>query len=149
MAQWKWRDASGQTHVSDRPPPPDIADRDVLQRPREAARRPEPSAVPASAAASAASGPAIGEARQRVDPELEARRRQAEQEQQAKAQQEEERRAAARAENCRRAREHQRTLESGMRVARINEKGEREYMSDAQRSSELQRTREAAAANCQ
>ena len=38
-AQWKWRDSRGQIHVSDIPPPREVPDRDVLQRPEAPARR--------------------------------------------------------------------------------------------------------------
>ena len=52
----------------------------------------------------------------------------------AKAKAEEQRVAAAKAENCKRAREQIRTLESGMRMARINDKGEREVLDDKARA---------------
>ena len=68
QAQWKWRDAKGQIHVSDLPPPRDIPDKDVLQRPAVVARA-------AAQAASAASAPEA--AKPGVDPELEARKRRA------------------------------------------------------------------------
>ena len=32
-AQWKWKDARGQVVISDTPPPRDIPERDVLQKP--------------------------------------------------------------------------------------------------------------------
>jgi hypothetical protein len=138
FAQWKWRDKSGHVTVSDLPPPRDIADKDVLQRPSEVVRR--------SAAAPAASAPAS--AALRVDPELEARRKRAEQEQSAQRRVEEERTAADRAENCRRAQAHLRSLDSGMRLSRVNEKGEREILDDKQRAEESRVAREAIAANC-
>ena len=84
----------------------------------------------------------------RVDAELDARIRKAEQEQKAKAKAEEERVAASRAENCQRARQQLAALESGMRVARMNDKGEREYLDDAQRASEVQRARQLIASEC-
>ena len=40
------------------------------------------------------------------------------------------------------------TLDSGMRMARINDKGEREILDDQQRAAELQRTNQAIAENC-
>jgi hypothetical protein len=144
-AQWKWKDASGQVHISDRPPPADVPDTSIIQRPATpTARR----AVPAAANASvAASGPTAA-SKPRVDAELDARIRKAEQEQKAKAKAEEERVAASRAENCQRARQQLAALESGMRVARMNDKGEREYLDDAQRASEVQRARQLIASEC-
>lgn len=146
QAQWKWRDADGQIHVSDRPPPNDIPEKNLLQRPKLPTAR----AATAGAAASAASAPGAtaSTAAPRVDPELEARRRKADQEQQAKAKADEERNAAIRADNCRRARQNLATLESGVRIARANEKGERVILDDAARAAELRETQQAIQSNC-
>jgi hypothetical protein len=140
-AQWKWRTANGQIQYSDLPPPPGVSEKDILQRPTAASLR---AAAPTTApAASAASQPGKS-----LDPELEARRKKNEQEEAAKAKAEEQRVAAAKAENCNRAREQLRTLESGMRIARVNEKGEREILDDKLRADETKRARDVAAANC-
>ena len=56
--------------------------------------------------------------------------------------------AAVRAENCTRAKEQMRTLDSGTRITRTNEKGEREFLDDKARAQEVQRTREALASEC-
>jgi hypothetical protein len=142
QAQWKWRDKTGQVHVSDLPPPRDVADKDVLQRPAVAA--PMRAAPAAASAASAASPPALA----RVDPELEARRKKADQEQTEQQKQEEARRTTERAENCRRAKEQVRSMESGMRIARVNEKGEREFLDDKTIAAEAQRARNIAYSEC-
>jgi hypothetical protein len=146
-AQWKWRDATGRITVSDRPPPREVADKDILQRPFQAQRRDalEPSA-PAASAASAP--PAARPAPPSVDRDLEARKRAAEQEKAAKAKAEENKLAAQRADNCRRARSHLATLESGQRMARINEKGEREIIDDKTRAEEMRTVREVMSTEC-
>ncbi len=141
-AQWKWRDKDGNITVSDRPPPRDVADKDILGRPTVARR----SALQPASAASAAS--AAADAKGPLDREVEARRRAAEQEQAAKAKADEARTSAQRAENCQRARAQIGTLESGQRLARVNAKGEREVLDDKARSEELAQAREAATANC-
>jgi hypothetical protein len=41
-----------------------------------------------------------------------------------------------------------RTLDSGLRLARTNDKGEREVLDDQARADETKRTREIIAANC-
>ncbi len=147
QAQWKWRDSQGRVTVSDLPPPRDVAEKDILSRPAPPARRAAPAPVPAASAASAAaSGADSGKAR--VDPELEARKRKAEQDQLALRKQEETKLAAARAENCERAKVQLRTLESGVRAVRVNEKGEREILDDKQRADEMQRARSAMASDC-
>jgi hypothetical protein len=144
MAQWKWRDASGRVTVSDTPPPRDIADKDILLRPNPATvRRSEPAASAAQAAASAASAPASA-----LENEVEARKRKAEQEQKAKEKAAEEANAAIRAENCVRAKSQLRALEDGLRMARTNEKGEREILDDKARAAETQRTRAIIASDC-
>jgi hypothetical protein len=142
-AQWKWKDARGQTVISDVPPPREIPERDVLQRPELVVRR------TAAQPAPAASAPAVESiAKAKVDPELEARKKKAEQEQTDKVKAEEEKVAAQRAENCKRARAHMGSLDSGIRLTRVNEKGEREILDDKQRADEINRTRQIIASDC-
>lgn len=142
-AQWKWKDANGRITISDLPPPRGVADKDILQRPELKAR-----AVTATApAASGAAAPAATVAKP-VDKDLEARKRAAEEERQAKARADEEKLAAQRAENCKRARAHLAALDSGQRIARYNDKGEREILDDAGRVAETRRAREAIASEC-
>ena len=139
-AQWKWRDKSGQVNASDRPPPRDVPEKDILAKPSPDAKRTAAPAVAASAAPAATTPP--------VDRELEARKRGAEQEQAAKAKAEEEKLAAQRAENCRRARGHLAALESGQRIARINDKGEREVLDDRALADEVRHARTVITADC-
>ena len=141
-AQWKWKDARGQVVISDVPPPREIPDRDVLQKPEVVTRR-------AAAPAAVASAPAQESvAKARVDPELEARKKKSDQEQSDKLKAEEDKVAAQRAENCRRARSHMATLDSGIRLSRTNEKGEREILDDKQVADEMNRTRQIISADC-
>jgi hypothetical protein len=138
-AQWKWRDAKGQTHVSDLPPPRDVPDKDVLQRPATLA----PRAAPAASAASAAEA-----AKPAVDPELEERKRRAEQEQAQRQKADDRKVAEARKENCRRAQEQLALMDSGVRVVRMKPNGEQEFLDDEQRAREAQRARQAIAEDC-
>lgn len=139
-AQWRWRDASGRVTASDLPPPREIPEKDILQRPAGARR---PAAAPPVVAASAAPTAAAP-----VDKDLEARKRAADQAAKDKAKADEQRQAAVRAENCARARSHLATMESGQRLARVNEKGEREFLDDKARAQEAQRAREVIASEC-
>ena len=146
QAQWRWRDKSGHVTASDRPPPPDVAERDILSRPTaQSAGR---NATPPAAAGSAASGVAGLAQKGPLDVELDARKRAAEQEQAAKTRADEARLAAQRAENCRRARSHVATLDTGQRIARVNERGEREVIDDRARADELRQAREVIASDC-
>ncbi|HOL37008.1 MAG: DUF4124 domain-containing protein [Proteobacteria bacterium] len=143
QAQWMWRDAKGQVTASDRPPPRDIAEKDILARPTASVPRAAPAATPASAApgvAAPASSP--------LEAEVEARRRAAEQQAAAQAKADDERLAAQRAENCRRARGHLAALESGQRMARTNERGEREVLDDKGRAGEMRQARAVIASDC-
>ena len=144
-AQWKWRDKAGQTQYSDLPPPPGVPEGDILQHPTgaTATRRPAPVAAPASAA-SATSLAAV----RASDPELEARRKKAEQEVVDKKKAEDAKLAATKADNCARAKEQMRTIDSGQRMARINAKGEREVLDDAARAAETRHTRDVMASEC-
>lgn len=144
-AQWKWHDKAGQTQYSDLPPPPGVPDSDILQRP--AAARANRRAAPVAAPASGASAAPLAAVRA-SDPELEARRKKVEQDVVDKKKAEDAKVAAIRAENCDRAKEQMRTLDSGQRMARINAKGEREVLDDAARSAETKRTREVMASEC-
>lgn len=139
---WKWRDKDGRVQVSDRPPPMDIAEKDILQRPH-ASRAPAPS----PAGSEAGSAPLPG-----VDPALAAKRSKAAAEQAAaektKQAAEKAKRDQARAETCQRARNQLTALESGMRMGRMNDKGEREILDDQGRAAEIARTRQVADANC-
>lgn len=144
QAQWKWRDAKGQVHVSDIPPPREVPDRDVLQRPEAPARR-----APAAAPAAAASAPAMAaKPTPPTDPELEERKSRAEQEQAAQRKAQDAKAAAARKDNCQRAREQVALLDSGQRIVRMAPNGEREYLTDEQRAQETQRARALIAGEC-
>ena len=151
-AQWRWRDKNGQVNASDRPPPKEVPDKDILSRPAADARRAAATAVQAAAPASGAEGTAAPAAASApptaLEREVQARKRSAEQEQAAKAKAEEERQSTQRAENCRAARGHLVALDSGQRITRTNEKGEREVLDDKGRADEQRRAREVVASDC-
>jgi hypothetical protein len=148
--QWKWRDKDGRITVSDRPPPREVPDRDILAKPSSETRRVVAAlaAQQAASAASAAEGAAPPAAPTSMEREVLARKKAAEQEQAAKAKADEERLAAQRADNCRAARGHLTALESGQRIARTNEKGEREILDDKGRADEMRRARDIVASDC-
>ena len=155
QAQWKWRDASGRIQISDLAPPPSVPDKDILQRPGSPRNAAQPAAAaPANTAAGTPAAPAASGAapalkpKSPLDQELERKRKADEQEKAGKARAEEERRNAQRADNCTRARSTVATLESGQRITRTNDKGEREFLDDRQRAAEVQRAREIMASDC-
>ena len=142
-AQYQWIDKNGSRVYSDVAPPADIPAKNILKQPRGSSlgapvTEAPAQAAPAAAAASAAT-PASGPATAGVDKALEEKKKQAEAAEAAKKKAEEQKLAQARAENCKRAREGKATLDSGVRMARTNEKGEREVLDDTQRAAELKR----------
>jgi Domain of unknown function (DUF4124) len=142
---WKYRDAQGRIVVSDLPPPAGVQDKDILERPTAPARR---APAPTNAAASAPATAAPTAVAQGNDPELEARRKKAAAEQEQKQKVEQEKDAAQRADNCARAKSHLAALSDGLRIARTNDKGEREILDDKGRAEEMQRARQAIASDC-
>ncbi len=174
LAQWQWIDEAGRKVFSDRPPPAHIAPEQVLKQPHgarsasarvvypgaETAALPAKSAQPAQAAqpipaeteaAPTAQTPgAAAQAKQAAEDEsreknLEAAKRKAEEaeEKKQKAQQ-----AKARQENCQRARSAQATLQSGSLLGTVNAKGERGFMTEEQRTADLQRAQQTIKSNC-
>jgi hypothetical protein len=161
-AQWQWIDKDGRKVFSDRSPPADIPAKNILKQPGPT--RGSSVAVPAAAAATpgaegaagtavAASAPAPQAAASAPklsgkDKELEDKKKQAEAAEAAKKKEAEEKFAQAKAENCTRAKQSKASFDSGVRIARINEKGEKEIMDDAQRASEVRRLDSVIARDC-
>ena len=139
MAQWQWVDKDGSKVFSDRAPPADIKDRDILKQPG-VRMTPMPvakaMALGASANATAASAPKAASS----ETELEAKKKQTEKDEALKKKAEEEKQAIAKQENCDRAKVALRTLQSGVRIASTNAAGEREVINDVKRAEETKRT---------
>jgi hypothetical protein len=156
QAQWQWLDKDGKRVFSDRAPTADVPEKNILKRPGRAAN-----AVPATApsvgsdtsgvaaAATTAAAPAGNVIKlPSADKELEARKKAAADLEAAKRKADEERVAKARADNCNRAKRDKTTVDSGVRMARTNDKGEREVFDDAMRAAESKRLKEIMDADC-
>ena len=76
------------------------------------------------------------------------KKKQAEQAEIAKRKAEEEKRLQVKEENCSRAKQAKANYDSGMRIAKTNEKGEREILDDAARASETKRIQTIIDADC-
>lgn len=122
-------DASGKT-VYSQSPCPSGAKSKVIQRD-----------APAPAAQAPAGSAKDGKAPPKPTPEAEFRKRQMEQDERDKKAAEELALAKDKQEQCQRARSNLSQLETGGRVARFNDKGEREYLEDAQIEQEKGRAR--------
>jgi len=120
MAQmYKWRDASGRIQYSDTPPPAGAKEVQEMRKPQA----PPPSAAPA--------------AKSVADQDAAFRKRTAEREEsrvkQAKAEEDE----AIRLRNCEQARGQAAALQTGGRMARFNDKGERIAIDDNERERSI------------
>ena len=138
LAQWQWLDGAGRKVFSDTPPPASVPDKNILKRPglAPAPAATETTSAPATVApATTAAAPKLNGR----DEQLEAKKKQAEAEEQAKKKTEDEKVAKARQDNCERAKRNKTTMDSGIRVATTNAKGEREIMDDKARAAENQR----------
>jgi len=154
-AQWAWRDAGGKMVYSDQPPPKSVPAKDIVRQPAAApATRPRVTseAPPEAAAETKATTPAGGPAAPRsptvAEREIESRRRQQQLAEAEKKAADEEVLRKQTAENCERLRGYQRALEGGHRIARVSAAGDKEILGDAQRASELERTRAQIEQNC-
>ena len=177
-AQWKWRDDLGRTHYSDQPPPPNVPASRIMTLPAKgAAPTPTPAPVPAGAdspeanaaptkasppvqaataqpGGDAAAGSSADAPKASAGPKtlaeraLEMRRREAQRQADQRKEEDLARQAAARGQVCEGMRAEARTLESGMRIGRVNAQGEREIITDEERAARLQALRKDLQANC-
>jgi hypothetical protein len=83
-----------------------------------------------------------------ADKELEAKKKEAVEALIARKKADEERVTKAKIENCARAKQAKSSLESGVRIARTNAAGEREFMDDAARVAEGKRIQGIIASDC-
>lgn len=150
-AQWQWIDKSGKKVFSDQAPPSDIPEKNILRRAGSPPPRAGFSSAPADAAApDEASAPKAAAAPKppAVDKELEEKTKKAQAEEKAKQAAEAEKNAKAKADNCDRARQGKATFDSGIRVAKVNAKGEREIMDDVARAAEQKRLQSIIESDC-
>ena len=151
VAQWQWVEKDGRKVFSDRSPPAEIQDKDILKRPPGAVRTAVVTDATAAAAAKPASAPLLKASAPKLsgkDAELEAKKKKADDEEIFRKKAEEDKLAKAKAENCERAKSSLATLQSGVRMASTNAKGEREIYDDAKRQSETKRTQDIIDSSC-
>jgi len=130
--QYKWVDQNGKTQYGDVPPPGVQAQR---------LKPPPPGTAPAPA-------PAAKKGDKPLSPEAAYRKRQEDAQKESEKTEKAELEAAARRENCARAQEQLRQLETGQRIARTDAKGERYFLDDAQVAQEMTRTRQIVQQSC-
>jgi hypothetical protein len=138
-AQWVWKDEAGHVVASDQPPPMNVPQSRIIKEPRKGA---------APVAADPAKDAAKDAPKSLADKELDAKVRQKEQADAAKKADDEAAKAKALKENCTSARSNVAALTAGGRAARFNEKGEKVYIDDAERQSEINKQQAQVAQYC-
>ena len=125
---YQWKDASGKTITSDKPPTGTTQPQKTF----------------------ASDAPASNGSAQKTaaDKDLEFRKRQKESQESSEKANKEQAANAANKENCDNARRYLKTLESGERISQTDDKGERYYMEDSQRAQEISKSRQNIQANC-
>jgi len=138
-AQYAWIDERGVRQYSDQPPPASVPKQRILKAPGAAYTPPAASAQPAGSETKDAvkdkspNKPPMTFAEKNA----EYQKRQIEQAEKEKKAAQEAKLAADKAKNCERARDYQKSLQSGDRIARRDKNGERTYLTDEQRAQEL------------
>ncbi len=140
-AQWQWIEKDGRKVFSDRAPPIDIPEQNILRRPGGHQRVAAPPTATDAKSTEAATVPAATATPKPagIDKELQARKAQADAAEAAKQKAEEERAAKAKAENCTRARAAKTTFDSGQLLRHTNAQGESVFMDESTRKAEAQR----------
>jgi hypothetical protein len=133
-AQYSWIDDKGARAFSDRPPPPGTPLDRILKMPRGL----DPRAAQAengapAAAAEKPKAPTLAE--RDTDFRQRAAKREAEEQKAAQ----EAANKASKQENCELARENERAFTAGVRMVRVDEKGERVVLTDEERAQGLKR----------
>ncbi len=146
-----WTAANGKRACGDTPPPG--AKVTTVRTPAApAAATPGPGAAGPGATGPGATSPASKAASKGpltpAEREQEYRKRQAEAQKNAEKLEQDRKDADAKRENCERARESLRGLESGQRISRTDAKGERYFLDDAQREQEAARARQLVQQSC-
>ena len=139
MAQWQWLDSTGRKVFSDTPPPAGTPEKNIIKAPGSRVAAAPRVAVAATAPSQGTTTAAATPKPSGRDEQLEAKKKQAEEAEQAKKKAEADKMAKARADNCERAKRAKATLDTGIRIATTNAKGEREIMDDKSRAEEARR----------
>lgn len=143
LAQWQWMDKDGHKVYSDRAPPPEIADKDILKQPAGAVRFGGANVAPPAPKDAASAPKPAGK-----DPVLEAKKKLSDEEEEAKRKLSGDKLARDRAQNCDRARSSLLVAKSGVRLKAANAAGELVFLSDPERVVEIDRLQGIIASDC-
>ncbi|HVS25853.1 MAG TPA: DUF4124 domain-containing protein [Burkholderiales bacterium] len=127
---YKWVDSDGTVHYSDQPPPGAVKEQSLSNK---------SGTPPGSSGASGAGNAAPNAAGPKtyIEQDAEFRKRQVEAEEKHAKEEKVLAEAKGRQQNCEHARSSLQSLQSGQRVVKYNEKGERVYLDDNERGQEI------------
>ena len=150
FAQWQWLDKDGRKVFSDRAPPADIPQKNILKQPGIALPLAASDVSASTTAPSALPAAPIGQAVQKLgkDKELEDKKAQTEAAEAAKQKAEDAKIAAARADNCSRAQRAKTSLDSGKPMQHTNAQGDVGFLDEAGRTAELRRVQGIIESDC-
>lgn len=139
---YQWKDSSGQTVISDTPPPSNAKSRRAIN-----AR--QPSVVSEKPAEKAAEGSKSPEGpKTTAEKDMEFKKRQQENKEKAEKLAKEQAAEAEQKDNCERARRNLTALENNQPMVTLDDKGQRKFMDTTQREQELERARRVIAETC-
>ena len=153
-AQWAWKDTNGRVVYSDRPPPAEVKPANIVRQPSKQVLPAGPASTATEDAAkpsdekSADAKSALNAPKTTAEREMEFRKRQQERADSEKKAAEEQAKNAATTAECDRARGYMKSLEDGMRITKTDASGNREFLDDAQRAAEKDRTRKIIQSAC-
>ena len=133
---YQWKDSSGRTVISDTPPPGSAKESSRTIGGKAPASNAPSTAKPAEAPKTFA------------EKDMEFKKRQQEATEKADKEAKEKALAAEKRDNCDRAQKQVALLESGQRIATVDEKGERRVMEEAEKAKEIERARRAVSDSC-
>lgn len=139
---YQWKDSTGQTVISDTPPPSNAKSRRAIGAPQPAVISEKPAEKPADGAKSP-EGP-----KTTAEKDLEFKKRQQEAKEKADKQAKEAAADAEKNDNCERAKRNLTALENNQPMVTLDDKGQRKYMDTTQREQELEQARRIIAESC-
>ncbi|HLO63211.1 MAG TPA: DUF4124 domain-containing protein [Azonexus sp.] len=139
---YQWKDSTGQTIISDTPPPANAKGRRALGAPQPAVVSEKPADKPADGA-KASEAPKTA-----AEKDMEFKKRQQEAKEKAERQAKEEAAEAEKKDNCERAKRNLTALENNQPMVTLDDKGQRKFMDTTQRDQELERARRIIAESC-
>ena len=129
---YKWTDAEGKVHYSDQPPPPNVKKSGTVK----------PGSPAASTAAPEAAGAPAAAPKSTAEQDAEFNRRRVEAAEREAAEKKAAETAAEKKRNCALAKAELARVQSGGRIARVNEKGEPVYLNDSEIGQETARAKQ-------